>query len=70
MEGRILVKNFTDDDYIEEEELLAVINDFIEENVLITIINDCIEEDTDYLKVKDRQIRWLAAKTRFRAIKM
>lgn len=69
MEQQFLVKNFDDDDYVGEDELLAVVHDFIEENVLINVINKFLDEDTDYLKYKDREIRWLAAKVRFRAIK-
>jgi len=36
--------------------------------VLINVINKFIDEDAEYLKVKEREIRWLAAKARFRAI--
>jgi len=64
-----MVKNFDNDDYNDEKELLKAVHDFIEENVLITIINEFIDEDSRYLKVKDRELRWLAAKARFRAVK-
>lgn len=64
-----MFKNFNNNNFIEEEELLTIIHDFIEENVLIKIINDCVDDDIEYLRVKNREIRWLAAKTRFRAIK-
>ncbi len=70
MEDGFVVKNFKDKDYMGEEELLAFVNDFIEENVLIKVINDFVDEDMEYLRVKDREIRWLAAKARFRAIKI
>jgi hypothetical protein len=66
MKEQIVVKNF-DDDYIKEDELLSVITDFIEENVLTTITIDFLDEDLKYLKVKDKELRWLA-KARFRAI--
>ena len=68
MEQQLLVKNF-DDDYVGEDELLEVVHDFIEENVLINVINKFLDEDTEYLKYKDREMRWLAAKVRFRVIK-
>jgi hypothetical protein len=66
MEEGILVKNFSDSSYIKEEELLKIIHDFIEESVLQGIINEFVKEDVGYLRLKNRQIRWLAAKTRFR----
>lgn len=69
MEQQFLVKNFDDDYYVGEDELLEVVHDFIEENVLINVINKFLDEDTEYLKYKDREIRWLAAKVRFRALK-
>jgi len=69
MEKQVMVKNFNGNDYIDEKELLVIIHDFIEENVLINIINEFIDEDIHYLKTKDRELRWLAAKARFRAVK-
>lgn len=71
MEEQVLVENLDDDldeGYAEEDELLKMVNEFIEENVLINVINKFLDEDTDYLKAKDREIRWLAAKVRFRTI--
>lgn len=68
MGEQVGAKNFNNKDYAGDEELLDIVNDFIEENVLIGVINKFIGEDTEYLKVKDREIRWLAAKARFRAI--
>jgi hypothetical protein len=70
MEEQVMIKNFNNNDFIEEEELLAIINDFIEENVLIKLINDCVVDDIHYLRVKDNELRWLAKKTRFRAINL
>ncbi|BDZ70366.1 hypothetical protein [Methanobacterium petrolearium] len=66
MEDPVMVKNFNND--LEEDELLKLVNEVIEENVLINIINKFLDEDTEYLKAKNREIRWLAAKVRFRAI--
>ena len=66
MEEPIMVKNFNNEDFIDEEEIFAIINDFIEENILLNIINDFIDEDVQYLRVKEQELRWLAAKTRFR----
>ena len=63
------VFNFLDnEDCSSDKELLEFVDDVIEENVLINLINKFIDEDADYLKVKEREIRWLAAKARFRAI--
>jgi hypothetical protein len=67
MKERIMVKNFIDENQIKEEDLLAIIHDFIEESVLKRVINDFIDEDVNYLKVKNRELRWLATKSRFRA---
>lgn len=64
-----MVKNLMKDGSNEEDQLLLLINDLIEEHVLTKIINELTEEDTDYLKIKDRQLRWLVAKARFRAFK-
>lgn len=47
---------------------MSVITDFIEENVITTIIIDFLDEDLKYFKVKDKELRWLAAKARFRTI--
>lgn len=69
MEEQFLVKNLMKDGSNEEDQLLLLINDLIEEHVLTKIINELTEEDTDYLKIKDRQLRWLVAKARFRAFK-
>jgi len=54
--------------YSSDAKLLEFLYDVIEENVLINLINKFIDEDGDYLEVKEREIRWSAAKTRFRAI--
>lgn len=69
MEKRVMVKNFNNEDLIDENELLALINDFIEENVLIKLIEDFVDEDIYYMRTKTNELRWLAAKTRFRALK-
>ncbi|EKF86111.1 hypothetical protein [Methanobacterium formicicum] len=70
MEEQFLVKSLMKDDYVEEDHLLLLVTDLIEEYVLTKIINEFKDEDVDYLKVKDRQLRWLAAKARFRAVKI
>lgn len=64
-----MVKHLMKSGSDEEDQLLLLINDLIEEHVLTKIINEFTEEDTDYLKIKDRQLRWLVAKARFRAFK-
>jgi len=64
-----LVKHLMKDGSDEEDHLLLLVTDLIEEYVLTKIINEFKDEDVDYLKVKDRQLRWLAAKARFRAFK-
>ncbi len=64
-----MVKHLMKDGSDEEDHLLLLINDLIEEHVLTKIINEFTDEDTDYLKIKDRQLRWLVAKARFRAVK-
>jgi hypothetical protein len=70
MEEQFLVESLMEDDYAEEDQLLLWVNDLIEEYVLKKIINEFKDEDVDYLKLKDRQLRWLAAKARFRAVKL
>ncbi len=65
-----MVKSLMEDDSVEEDHLLLLVTDLIEEYVLTKIINEFKDEDMDYLKVKDRQLRWLAAKARFRAVKI
>ena len=70
MKGQFLVKNLMKDDSAEEDHLLLLVNNLIEEYILTKIINEFTDEDVDYLKVKDRQLRWLAAKARFRAVKI
>lgn len=70
MKGQFLVKNLMKDDSAEEDHFLLLVNDLIEEYILTKIINEFSDEDVDYLKVKDRQLRWLAAKARFRAVKI
>ncbi len=64
-----MVKHLMKDGSDEEDHLLLLVTDLIEEYVLTKIINEFKDEDVDYLKVKDRQLRWLAAKARFRAVK-
>ncbi len=67
--GKQVVLNGLDNkDYSEDSELLKLVHEFIEENVLIDVINNFIDEDSHYFKTKEREIRWLAAKARFRAI--
>ena len=70
MEEHLLVKSLMKDDSAEEDHLLLLVNNLIEEYILTKIINEFTDEDVDYLKVKDRQLRWLAAKARFRAVKI
>lgn len=70
MEENFLVKSLMKDDSAEEDHLLLLVNNLIEEYILTKIINEFTDEDVDYLKVKDRQLRWLAAKARFRAVKI
>jgi hypothetical protein len=70
MEEQFLVNSLMKDDSVEEDHLLLLVTDLIEEYVLTKIINEFKDEDVDYLKVKDRQLRWLAAKARFRAVKI
>ncbi len=70
MEEQFLVKGLMKDNSAEEDHFLLLVNDLIEEYILTKIINEFTEEDVDYLKVKDRQLRWLAAKARFRAVKI
>jgi hypothetical protein len=70
MEEQFLVNSLMKDDSVEEDHLLLLVTDLIEEYVLTKIINEFKDEDLDYLKVKDRQLRWLAAKARFRAVKI
>lgn len=70
MEEQFLVKSLMKNDSAEEDHLLLLVNDLIEEYVLTKIINEFTDKDADYLKVKDRQLRWLAAKARFRAVKL
>lgn len=68
MGEQVGVNSLDNKDYSGDTELLEFVNEFIEENVLINVINKFIDEDAEYLKVKEREIRWLAAKARFRAI--
>ena len=68
MGEQVGVNNLHNKDYSGDAELLEFVHDFIEENVLINVINKFIDEDTEYLKVKEREIRWLTAKARFRAV--
>ena len=70
MEEQFLVNSLMKDDSVEEDHLLLLVTDLIEEYVLTKIVNEFKDEDVDYLKVKDRQLRWLAAKARFRAVKI
>ena len=70
MEEQFLVNSLMKDDSVEEDHLLLLVTDLIEEYVLTKIIDEFKDEDVDYLKVKDRQLRWLAAKARFRAVKI
>lgn len=70
MEEQFLVKSLMKNESAEEDHLLLWVNDLIEEYILKKIIDEFTDEDLDYLKVKDRQLRWLAAKARFRAVKI
>lgn len=55
---------FLKDIYHNEEELLSYVYSIIE----ACTINNCIDNvNEEYLKVKTREIRWLATKSRFRA---
>ena len=49
------------------EELLEYIFSIIEAVAIKTYIDDISDESGRYLKIKNQEVRWLAAKTRFRA---
>jgi hypothetical protein len=70
MEEHYLVKSLMKDDFAGDDYLQLLVNKLVEEYILTKIINEFTDEDVDYLKVKDRQLRWLAAKARFRAVKI
>lgn len=67
MKERIMVRGFIDENQINEDDLLEIIHDFIEESILKSLINEFIDEEVNYLNVKNRELRWLATKARFRA---
>ncbi|MGF7119464.1 hypothetical protein [Methanobacterium oryzae] len=49
------------------DDLLNYISSIIEAITIQNCINDVDEEHLEYLKAKNREIMWLAAKSRFRA---
>lgn len=53
--------------YGDDDNLLDYISSIIEAITIQSCINDVNEEHLEYLKVKNREIMWLAAKSRFRA---
>ncbi len=53
--------------YAEDDDLLSYISSIIEAITIKNCIDDVTEENLEYLKVKNREIMWLAAKSRFRA---
>lgn len=54
--------------YVEDsDDLLNYISSIIEAITIQNCINDVDEEHLEYLKAKNREIMWLAAKSRFRA---
>ena len=67
MKERIMARGFIDENQINEDDLLEIIHDFIEESILKSLINEFIDEEVNYLNVKNRELRWLATKARFRA---
>jgi len=52
---------------VDEDNLLTYISSIIEAVTIKNCIKDDNEEYLGYLKFKTREMRWLAAKTRFRA---
>ncbi|MBI5679908.1 MAG: hypothetical protein HZC47_03305 [Methanobacterium sp.] len=60
-------KYFLKDIYSDEDELLSYIYSIIEANTIKSCIDDSSSEYIEYLKFKNREIRWLSAKSRFRA---
>lgn len=62
-----LEHNLLKNKHVDEEELLSYISSIIEVSTIKNCIND--KTDDDYIKLKNRQIIWLATKSRFRAKK-
>lgn len=60
-------KYFLKDMYSNEDELLSYIYSIIEAGTIKNYIDEVNREYLDYLKCKNREIQWLAIKSRFRA---
>jgi hypothetical protein len=62
-----LEHNLSKNKYVNEENLLSYISSIIEAVTIENCINDTNNEYTKYLKAKNKEIIWLATKSRFRA---
>lgn len=62
-----LEHNLLKNKYVDEEELLSYIASIIEAVTIKNCINNVNIGKDKYLKIKEQEIRWLAAKSRFRA---
>lgn len=63
LEYTLLKNKYAED----SDDLLNYISSIIEAIIIQNCINDVDEEHLEYLKAKNREIMWLAAKSRFRA---
>jgi len=64
-----LEHNLIKNKHVDEEELLSYISSIIEASTIKNCIDDTNKEYDEYIKLKNRQIIWLATKSRFRAKK-
>ena len=64
-----LEHNLLKNKYIDDEELLSYLSSIIEAATIKNCIDDDNNEYNTYIKLKNRQIMWLATKSRFRAKK-
>jgi len=64
-----LEHNLLKNKYVDEEELLSYLSSIIEASTIKNCIDDNNNEYNNYIKLKNRQIMWLATKSRFRAKK-
>jgi hypothetical protein len=62
-----LEHNFLKYKHVDDEELLQYISSIIEAVTIRKCIDDVNGKNTKYLKIKNQEILWLAAKSRFRA---
>lgn len=62
-----LEHNFQKSKYVNENELLSYISSIIEAVTINSCINEIDYGSSKYLKTKNKEIMWLAAKSRFRA---